>query len=420
MLALGIAALVCVGSSAAHADAPIVQELPINGSGGVQLACGLILPAGSVPAGGWPGVLLFPGLGQTHAAMETIATDDFAPAGLASLTCDERGIGASQGTFDIAGPDDVADVQALFSWFAGRGDVSDTAIGAYGESVGGAEVWNAAVAGVPFKAIVPVATWSNLRRALLPKNEVKTRLLDSIGALNPISGWRTSTAIRARSARSKLATLAVPTLIVQNRYDLFFDIYQGETAYALLAGPKRLYIGKPTQALGGVSAWFAHYLGHGPPLGRGVEFVGPRGNTEVTRNFPETRSLSVNLPGTTTLKPATLASRSVWLPAGPFETLGDGHVTVRYSGGQFWNHLVATVSLPGSDVPVTEGTARLDGAAGVVKIPLMDEAVFLPRGKRLVVTIGAGSPDQLFSNPVPPTASLTVTRVTLTLSVLDH
>ena len=130
--------------------------------------------------------------------------------------------------------------------------------------------------------------------------------------------------------------------------------------------------------------------------------------------------MTVNLPGTTKFKAATLASRSVLLPGGPFETLGGGYVTVRYSDGWFWNHLVATVSVQGSDTPVTEGTARLKAAAGVVKIPLMDEAVLLRRGKRLVVTLGAASPDGLFSNPVAPTGSLTVTRVTLTLRFLDH
>ena len=44
----------------------------------------------------------------------------------------------------------------LFSWFAARPEVSDTQIGAFGISLGGGAVWNAAVAGVPFKAIVPV------------------------------------------------------------------------------------------------------------------------------------------------------------------------------------------------------------------------------------------------------------------------
>ena len=52
---------VCGGSaSAARAS---TQELTITVSDGTALACGLILPSGAAPAGGWPGVILFHGLG---------------------------------------------------------------------------------------------------------------------------------------------------------------------------------------------------------------------------------------------------------------------------------------------------------------------------------------------------------------------
>src|SRR5581483_436514 len=141
--------------SAGSSAKPITQEVTITVSDGTTLACGLVLPGGDPPTAGWPGVILFPGLGQTHAALETTATSSFAPAGLVSLTCDPRGTGASGGKFDLAGTQDVADARDLFAWLAGQAAVSDTEIGAFGLSSGGAVVWNAAVAGVPFKAIVP-------------------------------------------------------------------------------------------------------------------------------------------------------------------------------------------------------------------------------------------------------------------------
>ena len=46
------------------------QELTIPASDGTMLACGLVEPDGSAPDGGWPGLLLFHGLGGTHAEME--------------------------------------------------------------------------------------------------------------------------------------------------------------------------------------------------------------------------------------------------------------------------------------------------------------------------------------------------------------
>jgi len=114
LLAVAVAVFVCGGSaSVARAS---TQELTIKVSDGTTLACGLILPSGSPPPGGWPGLLLFHGLGQTHAFMETIATAAAAPAGFASLACDARGIGASGGESTLDGPAEVQDARDLFNW----------------------------------------------------------------------------------------------------------------------------------------------------------------------------------------------------------------------------------------------------------------------------------------------------------------
>ena len=56
----------------------------------------------------------------------------------------------------------MQDTKELFAWLTARPEISDTQIGALGISLGGGAVWNATVAGVPFKAIVPVITWTNL------------------------------------------------------------------------------------------------------------------------------------------------------------------------------------------------------------------------------------------------------------------
>ena len=82
--------------------------------------------------------------------------------------CDARGHGQSQGLFGLDGPRDVQDTKELFDFLAARPEISDTQIGALGISLGGGAVWNAAVAGVPFKAIVPLITWTNLATALAP------------------------------------------------------------------------------------------------------------------------------------------------------------------------------------------------------------------------------------------------------------
>ena len=169
--------------------------------------------------------MLFHGLGGKHQDMEPLATQFLAPAGYASLECDARGHGASEGLFGLDGPRDVQDTKELFAWLAARPRSSDTQIGALGISLGGGAVWNAPTTGVPFKAIVPVITWTNLATALAPQGLSKSGLVSysrrpradeplGPGAPRRAAGprrrartWRRRT--RSRAARSPLSKLAI-------------------------------------------------------------------------------------------------------------------------------------------------------------------------------------------------------------------
>jgi pimeloyl-ACP methyl ester carboxylesterase len=457
VLAVAAAALLCAGAvssvrAATRASGPTTQELTITASDGTKLACGLVLPGGSPPAGGWPGLLLFHGLGQTHSFMETIATLAFAPAGFASLACDARGTGASGGVFGLDGPTEVQDARDLFAWLAGRNDVSNTEIGALGLSLGGAEVWNAAAAGVPFKAIVPAVTWTNLGQALAPDGVPKTGLVRELAhdvpgrwdpalaqARDDLLGGKVTAAVNAavaaRSSRPKLHALTVPTLILQGRHDFLFDLDQALAAYRLLAGPKRLYLGNLGHApatnprleqvayLAEVVVWFGEYRRGGPKLGGGVELAHDPwdGRISLFKGRPPTRRASVNLPGTKTLSASASLTRAARLTGGPLETFGDGSVSVRYSGAaKGWTQLVATILVQGKATPVTEGAAHLTKPAGVLRIPLMDESVLLPRGKKVVVRLGAASKDGVYGAPAGQNGAITIGRVTLNLSVLKR
>src|SRR3954463_10141918 len=322
VLATFAAALACAGSASAASGWTTVT---IAASDATPLACEYLLPNGTAPAGGWPGVILFHGLGQSYADMEPIgyAMQEF---GLAALACDARGTGSSGGKFGLDSPRDTQDAQNLFTWFAGRGDVSDTQIGAFGLSLGGGAVWNAAVAGVPFKAIVPAITWTSLGPALNPNGVPKGGELVQLARVVPISRWDPSltqarndllggtvtAAVKsveaARSSRPKLHSLPLPTLPRQGRLDFLFDLDQARAAYKLLGGPKRLYLGDlghppatnpaaelPTY-LGEAVAWLGHYvagaglvrggveLAHDPWNGSTTSFNGPPGTRHITVN----------------------------------------------------------------------------------------------------------------------------------------
>jgi predicted acyl esterase len=452
------AALVCACGAATATASSGWTEVTISASDSTPLACAYIIPSGNEPAGGWPGVILFHGLGQSHTDVEPIGSA-LAQFGFAALACDARGTGGSGGKFGLDGPRDVQDAQDLFDWFANRNDVSNTQIGAFGLSLGGGEVWNAAVAGVPFKAIVPAITWTNLASALNPDGVAKTGLVGILSQAVPISHWdptlvQTEQSLlqgevtpavanteTARSVRSHLHSLTVPTLLLQGRHDFLFDMDQAIAAWKLLAGPKRLYLGdlghppaenppaEQTDYVEATIGWFIHYLAMGETPNGGVQLAHDPwdGTWSKYKKLPKTRTASVNLPGRSLIHGPHYAFRSARLTGGPHETFGDGSVTVHYSAAKSWTHLVATISTQGGSTVVTEGAAPIKSSSGVVKIPLMNEAVLLPRGKRLRVRLGATSWDDayhlgipVYASVPPQGASIKIGSATLKLSFLKR
>jgi alpha-beta hydrolase superfamily lysophospholipase len=446
-----------LAASGAASAATSLQELAIPMSDGVQLACALVEPDGTPPSGGWPAVMLFHGLGGRHQDLEPAATDYLAPAGYASLMCDARGHGASGGLFGLDGPRDVQDTRELFDWLTSRPEISDTQIGALGVSLGGGAVWNATAAGVPFKAIVPITTWTNLITSLAPQGLSKSGLVAYLAQLVPSARWDrdllaaepglvqsknlalVSALAAPRSVVSHLASISVPTLLMQGRHDFLFDIDQVLTAYRKIAGPKQLYIGD----LGHPPApnpsaeqphyfelavkWFDRFV-----KGQSTGEVRPSielahdpwdGTTTTYPGLPPTKVVSVALPGVSPIQAGGKVVRGARITGGPHETFGDSRVTVRYSGATNWDRLVAVLNVAGSSTPISAGGTKLTSASGVATIRLMDESVLVPAGARLVLYLGATSTvqspsDALYLDSVQPGAAITIGRATLALSVL--
>ena len=457
LLASLLAALAYSGSALAATP----QQLTIAASDGAKLACSLVEPDGAAPTGGWPAVMLFHGLGGKHEDMEPIATRYLAPAGYASLECDARGHGVSEGVFGLDGTRDVQDTRELFAWLTARPEISDTQIGALGISLGGGAVWNATVAGVPFKAIVPMITWTNLLTPLAPQDLSKSGLVQYLAALVPTSRWdpqllaasaglTTSADLTAaaalaasRSSVSKLAVITTPTLLIQGRHDFLFDIDQALAAYKALHGPKRLYIGdlghspasNPPAELptyfGEAVKWFDRYLRN---VSNGVESKpssvlahDPWDGTPTSyKTLPATKTISITLPGSTTMSGAAgKVVRSARVTGGPHETFGDSTVVVRYSGAKNWDRLVAVLAVAGSSTPITAGGVKLTASSGKVTIKLLNEAVRVAAGKKLVLYLSSTSiaqdpGDALYLAAVQPGAAITIGRVTLNVSVLKQ
>ncbi|HYZ78037.1 MAG TPA: alpha/beta hydrolase [Gaiellaceae bacterium] len=84
----------------AHGATFTVQDLTIAGAGGTPLAATLYKPTGAPPAGGFAAIVMFHGLGDTHASVDPLARQFFADQGYVVLAADARGHGASGGLWD--------------------------------------------------------------------------------------------------------------------------------------------------------------------------------------------------------------------------------------------------------------------------------------------------------------------------------
>jgi ABC-type branched-subunit amino acid transport system substrate-binding protein len=132
----------------------------------------------------------------------------------------------------------------------------------------------------------------------------------------------------------------------------------------------------------------------------------------------------VTLPGSTTMSGASgKVVRGARITGGLHETFGDSTVVVRYSGAQSWDRLVAVLAIDGNPTPISAGGVKLTAASGKVTIRLLNEAVRIPAGKRLVLYLSSTSLAQSTANAlylaaVQPGAQITIGRVTLNLSVL--
>ena len=113
-----------------------------NEAAGLTLAGTLTLPEGEGPH---PAVVLVSGSGPQDRNAEVaghklfhVVADALTRRGIATLRYDERGVGASTGSFDGATTADFAqDVEVLVNALAAREDIDATRLGIYGHSEGG-------------------------------------------------------------------------------------------------------------------------------------------------------------------------------------------------------------------------------------------------------------------------------------------
>jgi fermentation-respiration switch protein FrsA (DUF1100 family) len=460
VVAIAVLALAVAGAAAPRSASIATQEVTITTDDHVDLKGTLYMPTGSPPAGGWPALVLFHGLGGKRQDLDAIA-QHFAGA-FEVLTFDARGHGESQGKTSIDGPREIEDTRTVFKWLAGRPGVDPQKIGAWGVSLGGGAVLRSLVDGVPWAAVETVETWTDLYSALAPQDLSKSgaiyQFLNSVPQdhLDPsvlaikddALASKNQSVLRdfaaQRSSRDSLAQVHTPALFFQGRRDFAFDISQATAGYRRVAGPKELYIGdfghSPStfpgpdlnEVLAVGQAWFMRWLVKAPAKPAPAILVSPdpwRGKARVFKSLPATRPYKHVFGGTNMLTGIGKSTRTTRKLRAPFETFGAGsiRVTARVAGG--WSRIVAVVTArtpKGKTIVVSEGGVNTTSFQGKHQfaILLLNTATLLPRGSTLTLTLASSSTAQNPGNllyldlPMPSTAKVTLGPALLTLPVL--
>lgn len=401
-------------------------------SDGTAIAYDLYLPDGAVPAGGWPGVIALHGLGGSKDDMAPIASA-FVNQGYAVLAYTARGEGTSTGDLGLAGPDEISDERAMFGFFAGLPQVSDTQIGAWGISYGGGQVWNGLAAGIPYKAADVVETWTDLYSALWPQNVAKSGIVlgfaKTVDSRSPLVKQYEDDAVHStnmptirslvapRSALSRLPSIKTPVYMFQGRVDYAFDVTQAENGFRDVAGPKKLYVGQfghtPSTFPGpdvdyvlsqGI-AWFDHYLKGAP---NGIDKAPP---VTIAAATGSKRATFAGLP-----KSKLLKLRSGAKLKSAVETFGVSTIKVRVKSIDTYPRLVATV-IAGHRV-ISHGA--IVPKVGLDTIRLANYVQYIPKDVRLTIRFGPDSgPLDIAYLGFADQKSITLGAATLTLATLS-
>jgi fermentation-respiration switch protein FrsA (DUF1100 family) len=452
-----LAVLTCVAAAALGAPGLArATEVSVVMNDGTHIFASLLEPTGASPKGGWPGVMMFHGLGGSHKDLLPLA-NAYVAKGYAVFAPDARGHGSSGGYVSLDGPREVADVRTELQWFSGLPEVSDTQIGAWGISLGGGAAWNSVVAGVPFKALETFETWSDLYQALFPHNFGKSgaiyafaqsvpseRIDPSLRAFVPqlISSENLPVVrnlLGARSSVRLMNAVTTPSFLFQGRRDFAFDIGQATAAYARLAGPKRLYVGdfghSPSSFPGPDIAhivdlslrWYDRFLKEEP---NGVDKEKP---VQVASNpwraatsfatVPKAKRFSVSRSALHNLTPGSKVVYTFPPLTQTVEQFGAPIVSVSAKSATNWPHIVAV--LTAGDTVLSEGgtLTPVGKKSWKVKFSLISDANLLRKGTRLSVTLGATSTVQnvanlLYLKPVPDDARVRISSVSVSLPKL--
>ncbi|NIJ19887.1 fermentation-respiration switch protein FrsA (DUF1100 family) [Sphingomonas naasensis] len=245
VLLLGIAASWGVGSLLVHGTASPVAppQAPAH-------EVGLRARDGSAISGSyWPGrtanapaILFLHGVGASREQTAPVAAW-FAAQGYAALAIDLRGHGRSAITDHSFGLDEGLDARAAFDWL--KKQQRGARVGVVGVSLGGAATLVGRDGAVPADALVLVAVFSDIRRAIY--NRLATQLTPVGGAIGePFLSLQSLPRFGVWPSRiSPIAAIADyhgPVFVVGGAEDRFTPGDETRALYDAAPGPKSLWL----------------------------------------------------------------------------------------------------------------------------------------------------------------------------------
>jgi predicted acyl esterase len=200
---------------------------------GIHLAATVLDPTAPGPH---PGLVLVPGYG-TNDSLYTAQANKFAENGYVTLTYTPRGFWDSQGTIDVAGPDDVADASTAVDWLLANTDADPHRIGMAGLSYGAGISLLAAAHDSRVRAVAALSPWADLGRSLLPNNTWSQQAIGLLLALGGLTGRPGPDLTAATTAFQRDDRSAVPVLSAQRSPAGQVDSLNANQPAVLLAAP---------------------------------------------------------------------------------------------------------------------------------------------------------------------------------------
>ncbi|MER5487432.1 CocE/NonD family hydrolase [Streptomyces sp. NPDC002812] len=279
-----------------HAEIAAYKEVKITLSDTTELDAGLSVPRNLAPGQTCPAIVMPAPLSDLGRRAYLAMLPRLALGGYAVLAYSQRGLAASQGKIQVAGPQDVTDATEVIDWLVGQAGVDPERIGFFGASYGAGTSLLAAAKDPRIKAVAATSAWGDLFASLYENGTRHLKAFEELvklfkeencseeflGIIQKIRGGDIDDEVRefarVRSPRQYLEAYnntRTPILMTTSWHETIFSVPAVVDLFTGLQGPKSLLVqvgdhgnaelpglmglvSKPTEM---TYRWMDHHLG---------------------------------------------------------------------------------------------------------------------------------------------------------------